>query len=135
MRIRHTVNPRFTEDKDGTSILLGLSDVLAETILDGFASQGNDTRDITLAAGEFDVPLGGPTTIYGFFLRADNDFDLEINNSGQVIQVRRGQTDVATAPKAPDAKVFMEAIVTSLKVTPLADLRLLWAVWGDPITP
>lgn len=131
MRVRHTVNPIISEDADGTSILLGLSDVTAETILDGFQSQGNDVRDLLQSGGEFAVPLGGPTVIHGFWLRATGDFDLRINNSAQAFQVRRGSTGTGGAVFA-NAKVLMECITTALHVTPIQDLRLFWAVWGDP---
>jgi len=131
MRVRHTTNPVITEDTSGKDILLSLDDQTAEAILDGFTSQTSDVRDLLASSGAFNVPFGAVSTGKGFFLRADGDFDLEINGS-QKFQIRRGATGAGGAVFT-SAKVLMEADVSSLVVTPLADLRLIWAVWGDPL--
>jgi len=132
MRIRHTVNPKITEDADGKNVLLGLDDALSEAILDGFTSQTSDAKNLLSSDGAFTVPFGAVVTVgKGFFLRATGDFDLLINGAGP-FQVRRGATGASAAVFA-ESKVFMECDVSALIVTPIADLRLIWAVWGDAL--
>ena len=129
MQVKHTINPTISEDTEGREVLLGLNADTALSTLTGFTSAASDARDLALADGPYTVPFsGGVQTGKGFFLRSTADFDLEVNGS-QKFQVRRGALDASSF--APNCKVLMECDVTSLIVTPLADGRLIWAVWGD----
>ena len=137
MRVRHTVNVSISEDDDGKNVLFGLDETLAKGVLDGFAEMHSGAVNLTLAGGEYTIPLGGVSDVRGFYLRADNNFDLNLNGITQSIIVTRGKagyTGEATSNADwTDAKVFMEALITEIQVTPAADLRLFWAVWGDPL--
>ncbi len=130
MRVQHTVNPQISEDTEGAECLLGLSDSVQQVNLDGFGSSTTDARNLLLAGGEFTLPLTTVSAIHGFWVRSDGDFDLRVNG-GSLIQIRRGKTDATT--DATSARVFMEAMVTDIKVTPQSDQRVHWAAWGDPL--
>ncbi len=130
MQIIHKTHPAISEDTDGKECLLGLTDAAETVTLAGFGSSTNDARNLLLADGEFEVPLSSITLIRGFWVKANAGFDLRING-GATIQVRPGKADSTT--EAPSARVLMEASITSLHITPLADLRIHWAAWGDDL--
>lgn len=130
MKITHTVNPKISEDADGTECLLGLSDASEQTNLQGFGSSVNESRNLLLADGELTIPLDGITTIRGFWLKATGAFDLRING-GAAIRFNPGKVDADTS--AATARVFMEANISTLHITPVADLRAHWAAWGDDL--
>lgn len=131
MRVVHTVNPKIYEDTEQTECLFALSDSTQQVVTDAMQSENSDSRNVAVADGEFTIPLTGITDAKGFFIRSDGDFDLRING-GALIQVRRAATGASTTTTS--ARVFMEANVTDLKITPQADQRVHWAIWGDPVT-
>lgn len=129
MRVQHTVNPKLSEDTAGDDCLLGFSDAAQVVTLDGFASATSDARNLLLADGEFTLPLTAITDVKGFWVRSSGDFDVSING-GALIRVERGYVDATT--RASSSRVLLEALVTDVKITPVADQRVHWAAWGDP---
>lgn len=134
MRVRLLAGVQITDGDDNKDNIFSLDDDLAVELLDGFLEAIGGREDLLLADGAFTIPLSSMASVKGFFLRATGDFNLAING-GAAINVRKGYASADTAATKGDyARVLAEMEVTSLQVTPVADCKLTWAVWGKPVT-
>jgi hypothetical protein len=133
MRAKVKANVTLTQDADGKDKLFSLDDALAELTLDGFQE---------MAAGTALLTNGVPFTLgfgqlvgsgaQGMFLKGNGDFAMVLNG-GSAVQVKRGVVGPAGSNKAASARVLMEAAITSVVITPVADMLLTFVLWGDPV--
>ena len=127
MRIKHKINLHVYDDTDGKNKLFAPDDTLAEVVLDGFTKYTAGRFSVTGGANE-NLALGDITSIRGFWIQADNDFNLTINGAASPLQMRLGKTGGV-------AKGSLECIVTSLNVAaPTAGVTVsgIYCVYGDP---
>jgi hypothetical protein len=73
----------------------------------------------------------------GLYIEVDNDCDVVLNGSASPLQLRRAPAppDTSPIPRAPYAKLFVEANITSIEVQANqgTDVKGNYIVWGDPV--
>lgn len=127
MRIRHKINVQVFDDADGKNKLFAPDDALAEQILDGFTRYTAGRFSVTGATDE-DLAMGDLTTIRGFWIQADGDFNLTINGAAVPLAMKVGKTGGV-------AKGALECTVTSLNVeAPTSGVTVtgIYLVYGEP---
>lgn len=131
MRVKHKANVVISNDKDGKDRLFGLDDTMSEAILDGFTEANTGTVAL-LNAGTFTIPFGGVGVVRGLFLKVTGgDLKVSLNGLDQ-ITVMRGVTG-ANGGRAVNAKLLLEAALSSVEVEAVGAVSVIYAVWGDPL--
>ena len=135
MRVKTKANVTITNGTNNEDTLFGPDDTAAESVLDGF-QESADGKATLAAAAVLSPDFSHVDDPKGVFVRSTGDFDLVINGVGP-LPVRRGVASVTTgnSVKATYARLLLEADVTSIQITAVEDSDILWAVWGNPLTP
>jgi len=127
MRVKHKVIVQVARDADMKNTLFSTDETLAEVIADGFDRSVTGLLHVAATVTE-SVPLGDVDVPKGLYLEVDQDCQVAINGSADLIQLRKS----STASSVP-AKLFLEADISSLAITAGATaVNGAFCVWGDP---
>ena len=130
IRIRHKCLVRVFEAADQKDILFAPDDAGAEEVIDNFNRSVSGRFAVAIPGSEA-LSLRDVDDCRGIFIRAESDFELQINNSATWLVCRRG--DTKTGRKV---RVFLEAVLTSVNIRPISGatvaLEGVWCAFGDP---
>lgn len=125
MQVRSKINVQVFDDSDAKNPLFAMADTTAEVRLDGFTKYTSGKFSVLSGANE-NLSLGDITTVRGFWIQADNDFNLTLNG-GSAIAMKVGKTGGI-------AKGALECTVSSLNVAAPGAVTVTgtYVVYGDP---
>jgi hypothetical protein len=108
MRIKHKILLRAYEDTALKDALFAPDDTLSEVIVDGYLRQTSGKFNVEVST-TYALPTGDIAAIRGVYLEVEAGCTISIN----------GGAAITLSPNAEGAKakVFMEAVITSLSVT------------------
>lgn len=133
MRVRHKANIQISDDAAAKDKLFALDDALAEEVLDGFTEQTSGTAKLLVTGGAYAIPFGPLSDARGLYLKTTGELSVSINGAA-TFNLKKGRTSPTSAgAKNDNAKMLIEAALSSVTVTPLEDAVVTYALWGDPL--
>lgn len=131
MEVEAKVNVRIFDDVNHRDILFAPDDSLA-AVTNTRPTEWWGGRFSIAAAGSLVLPIGTVGTVAGIYIRALDNFDLQLNGSTPALPVRKGLGLVAADP----IKFYVDTTASVILVTnPSITVALVgyYAVWGDPV--
>lgn len=128
IRVRHRVYVQTSRDTAGKSKLFYPDPELEESVTDGLDNQAGGS--LTMAADEVvNLAFGDVVACKGLYLEVSGTTQVVLNG-GDPLEL----TPVAGIGTTTRAKLFIEAPLTEVQLTNLADETVtgVYCLWGDP---
>lgn len=121
MRVKQKVVTVISKDTDGKELFYSNDNTTAEAQEDGYTAPF--THEQKILANATEALKWGDLVVAGISLQVDNDCQLAINGSADLIQMRA----LTNAP----GRWFMNADLTGIEVTAgAADVIVTYVMWG-----